>query len=178
MNAFAPYSIPIQGLKVGLHHFQFLIDSSFFALFEASPVQEGKLNFEVDFEKRADMLLIDFVLEGSVRAECDRCTAMIDLPLQDERQLIVKYGEAEGVEEDEVVYISREASHFNLAQYLYEFTILALPIRNTYDCENGPNPPCNRDVLDFLEQEKAAEELEARKPANVWDALKDLNKDN
>lgn len=176
MNAFAPYSIPIMGLKIGLHHFRFLIDSSFFALFEASPVQEGTLNFEVDFEKRADMLLIDFVLEGSVQAECDRCTAIIDLPLQDERQLIVKYGEAEGEEEDEVVYISREASHFNLAQYLYEFTVLALPIRNTYDCQDNPNPPCNREVLDFLEKE--AQELEARKSANVWDALKDLNKDN
>ena len=85
-------------------------------------------------------------------------------------------GEAEGEEEDEVVYISREASHFNLAQYLYEFTILALPIRNTYDCQDNPNPPCNREVLDFLEKE--AQELEARKSANVWDALKDLNKDN
>ena len=33
MNAFAPYSIPIQGLKIGIHHFQFLIDDSFFALY-------------------------------------------------------------------------------------------------------------------------------------------------
>ena len=176
MNAFAPYSIPIMGLKIGLHHFRFLIDNSFFALFEASPVQEGTLNFEVDFEKRADMLLIDFALEGSIRAECDRCTAIIDLPLKDERQLIVKYGEAEGEEEDEVVFISREASHFNLAQYLYEFSILALPIRNIFDCQDNPSPPCNREVLDFLEKEEKA--LDARKSADVWDALKNLNKDN
>ena len=176
MNAFAPYSIPIQGLKVGLHHFQFLIDDSFFALYEASPIQEGILNFEVHFEKRADMFVIDFELVGSVRAECDRCTAIIDLPLQDERQLIVKYGEAEEGEDDEVVFISREAPNFNLAQYLYEFTILALPIRNIYDCQNSSTPPCNREVLDFLIKEE--KELEARKPANVWDVLNDLNKDN
>lgn len=174
MNAFAPYSIPIQGLKVGVHHFQFLIDHEFFALFEESPVQEGTVNFKVQFEKRADMFLIDFELEGSVRAECDRCTAMIDLPIQDERQLIVKYGEAEGEEEYEVVFISREASDFNLAQYLYEFTVLALPIRNIYNCQEGPNPPCNREILDFLEKE----ESEARKSTDIWDTLKDLNKDN
>ncbi len=176
MNAFAPYSIPIQGLKVGVHHYQFLIENDFFALYEASPVQEGKINFAVQFDKRADMLLIDFQLVGSIRAECDRCTAMIDLPLQDERQLIVKYGEAEGEEEDEVVFISREASEFNLAQYLYEFTILALPIRNTYNCQDNPNPPCNWEILDFLEKER--KESEAQKSANIWDALKDLNKDN
>lgn len=173
MNAFAPYSIPIQGLKVGVHHYQFLIDNEFFALYEASPVEEGKVSFEIRFDKRPDMLLIDFELNGTVRAECDRCTAMIDLPIQDERQLIVKYGEAEGEEEDEVVFISREASEFNLAKYLYEFTVLALPIRNTYDCQNSPNPPCNREILDFLEKES-----EARKSSNIWDALKDLNKDN
>lgn len=174
MNAFAPYSIPIQGLKIGVHHFQFLIENDFFALYEASPVEVGEVRIEVHFEKRADMLLIDFELEGTVRAECDRCTAMIDLPIQGERQLIVKYGEAEGEEEDEVVFISREAPDFNLAQYLYEFTILALPIRNIYDCREGPNPPCNREILDFLEKE----ESEARKSTDIWDALKDLNKDN
>ncbi|HOY05040.1 MAG TPA: YceD family protein [Saprospiraceae bacterium] len=176
MNALAPYSIPIQGLKVGMHHYQFEVDDEFFSLFEDSPLQDGKMKFEIDFDKRADMLLIDFRLEGSVRAECDRCTAMIDLPLQDERQLIVKYGEDEGEEEDEVVFISREASDFNLAQYLYEFSVLALPIRNAYDCQNTPTPPCNFEVLDFLEKEE--KESEARKSGTIWDALKDLNKDN
>ena len=174
MNTLAPYSIPIQGLKVGVHHFQFLIDRDFFALFEGSPIEEGTIKFEVDFDKRPDMLLIDFTFEGSVGAECDRCTAMIDLPLKDQRQLIVKYGKAEGVEEDEVVFISREASDFNLAQYLYEFSVLSLPIRNAYDCQSAPNPPCNFEVLDFLSKE----ESESRKTGGIWDALKDLNKDN
>jgi uncharacterized metal-binding protein YceD (DUF177 family) len=86
----------------------------------------------------------------------------------------VKYGKAEGEEEDEVVFISREASDFNLAQYLYEFTVLSLPIRNTYDCQSAPNPPCNFEVLDFLSKE----ESESRKTGGIWDALKDLNKDN
>jgi uncharacterized metal-binding protein YceD (DUF177 family) len=143
-------------------------------LFEGSPIEKGDVKFEVNFDKRADMLLIDFNLEGSFHAECDRCTAMIDLPIKDERQLIVKYGESDGEEEDEVVFISREASHFNLAQYLYEFTVLALPIRNVYDCQNGSTPPCNFEVLNFLEKEAS----EARKAGNIWDALKDLNKDN
>lgn len=173
MNAFAPYSIPIMGLKADLYHYRFSLDNDFFALFEASLVEEGKIDFEVHLDKRADMIVIDFEMQGTVRAECDRCTAMIDLPLQDVRQLIVKYGEAEGEEEDEVVFIHRETSDFNLAQYLYEFTILALPIRNIYDCQNGPTPPCNREVLAFLEKES-----EEDTPANVWDSLKDLNKDN
>lgn len=170
MNAFAAYSIPIQGLKVGIHHFKFTIDSAFFRHFEDSPVAKAEIQFDLQFDKRSDMLILDFELEGFVNAECDRCTAVIDLPLNDERQLIVKYGEANGEDDDEVVFIGREVSEFNVAKYLYEFTVLALPITNTYDCGNDPNPPCNFEILKYLDENKTA-----TKPDSVWDALKGLS---
>ena len=170
MNALAPYSIPILGLKIGVHHLKYAIDGAFFRHFEGSPLESADVRFEVELDKRADMLLLDFELEGTVRAICDRCTAEIDLPIEDSRQLIIKYGDSEGEEEDEVVFISREASEFNVAKYLYEFTILALPITNTYDCESDPTPPCNRDILKYLEQES-----DEQKPPSIWDTLKDFN---
>jgi uncharacterized metal-binding protein YceD (DUF177 family) len=170
MNALAAYSIPIQGLKIGVHHFTFKIDSAFFSHFEDSPVQEGEINFDLQLDKRSDMMILDFGLEGFVKAECDRCTALIDLPLEDQRELIVKYGETEGEEEDEVVFISREASEFNVAKYLYEFTVLALPITNTYDCQNDLNPPCNFEILKYLNDSS-----ETQKPNSVWDALKGVS---
>ncbi|MBV6441493.1 MAG: DUF177 domain-containing protein [Haliscomenobacteraceae bacterium CHB4] len=170
MNAFVAYSIPIQGLKIGIHHFKFEIDGAFFRHFEDSPVQEGDIHFDLQLDKRPDMLILDFKLKGHIKAECDRCTAQINLPLEDERPLIVKYGEAEGEEEDEVVFISREASEFNVAKYLYEFTVLALPITNTYDCQSEPNPPCNFEVLKYLESISGEQ-----KPDSVWDALKGIN---
>jgi len=170
MNALSPYSIPILGLKTGVHHLKYAIDSTFFRHFEDSPVESADVRFEVQFDKRSDMILLNFELEGTVRSICDRCNAEIDLPLEDSRQLIVKYGDAEGEEEDEVVFISREASELNVAKYLYEFTILALPITNTYDCESDPTPPCNRDILKYLEQES-----DEPKSSSIWDTLKDFN---
>ena len=170
MNAFGAYSIPVLGLKIGIHHFRFSIDSAFLRRFEDSPVQDGEINFDLQLDKRSDMMMLDFALEGFVKAECDRCTATIDLPLKDARELIVKYGEAEGEEEDEVVFIGREASEFNVAKYLYEFTVLALPITNTYDCANDPNPPCNFEILNFLEKNADEQKLDS-----VWDALRDIN---
>ncbi|MEO6758448.1 MAG: DUF177 domain-containing protein, partial [Saprospiraceae bacterium] len=106
---------------------------------------------------------------------CDRCTAPIDLPVQGEYELIVKYGESENVEEnDEVVFIPREVSHLNLAKYLYEFLVLALPITNTFDCQSLPEPPCNFEILKFLK----TDEEEASKSNAIWDALRDLDKNN
>lgn len=174
MDAFVAYTLPIQGLKSGVHHFKFEVDNAFFAQFEDSPVQEGKVLFELELDKRPDMMLFDFVLEGFVKAECDRCTATIDLPLEDERQLIVKFGEKEIEEEDdEVIFLHRDAPVFNVAKYLYEFVVLALPITNTYDCENDPEPPCNFEVLKHLKTD-----TDEGNTNSIWDSLRDLNSDN
>ena len=170
MNALAPYSIPIVGLKTGVHHLKYAIDNTFFRHFEDSPLESAEVRFEVQFDKRSDLMLLDFELEGTVRSICDRCSAEIDLPITDSRQLIIKYGDSAGEEEDDVVFISREVSEFNVAKYLYEFTILALPITNIYDCESDPMPPCNRDILKYLEQES-----EEQNPSTIWDSLKDFN---
>ena len=169
MDPFLPYSIPIQGLKIGIHRFKYTLDSAFFRQFEDSPIVEGLVEAVLELDIRSDMLLLDFQLEGYSEAECDRCTAAIHLPILTERQLVVKYGDAEGDEDDEVIFISRDTPEFNVAPYLYEFAVLALPITNTYDCESDPNPPCNRDVLKYLENE-----ADEGKSNPLWDALKDL----
>ncbi len=170
MDALFAYSIPVQGLKVGIHRYQYELDREFFRLFEASPVAEGAIKFDLTFDKRSDMLVLDFDLSGYVQAECDRCTANIHLPLADSRQLVVKYGETTDEEEDEVVFIPRDSPEFNVAKYLYEFTILALPITKTYDCQSDAQPPCNFEVLRVLNRETD----ENQAGDSIWDALKGL----
>jgi len=174
MGAFTAYSIPIQGLKIGVHHYKYSVNADFFRHFEGAPIQESELSFEVVLDKRPDMLLVDFNFAGYMVTECDRCTATIKLPLSDERTLIFKYGEAEGETEDEVVFIPRESSELNLAAYLYEFSVLSLPMTNTYDCQSEPEPPCNFEILARISTEEEAEQ----KNASVWDALKDLKTDD
>ncbi|MFN0014325.1 MAG: YceD family protein [Saprospiraceae bacterium] len=170
MDPFLAYSIPVQGLKLGIHRYEYTLDSGFFSHFENSPIEEGEVKVVVELDKRPSMLLLDFVFDGYSHAECDRCTASIRLPIRDERPLVIKYGEAEGEDDaDEVVFISREASALQIAPYLYEFSILALPITNTYNCQDDQNPPCNFDVLKLLEKN-----TETSKPDPVWDALDGL----
>ncbi len=169
MNAFKAYSIPIQGLISGIHHFKFEIDHDFFAHFEGSPIEIGTIKVDVQLDKRADMMLWEFNLVGFVETECDRCTSIINLPVESKRRLIVKFGEAEDNAEDEVVFIHREKSDFNLADYLYEFAILSLPMTSVYNCEADPVPPCNREVLKFLKN--STDDIN---PGSVWDTLKGL----
>lgn len=174
MGVFSAFSLPIQGLKVGNHHFQYTLDAAFFQLFEASPVDESEIRVSVDLDKRFDMMVLDFELEGWFQTVCDRCSADIRMPMENTQTLFVKYGEASETEEDEVVFIHREAPELNLARYLYEFVVLSLPISNTYDCENDAPRPCNMDVLNLLNQTN--DDDDDTPGDSPWDALKDWKK--
>jgi uncharacterized metal-binding protein YceD (DUF177 family) len=170
MSALSPYSVPISGLKVGIHHFEYALDKRFFALFEGSPIDDAEVLYKVTLDKRHDMLLFDLELTGFLRTSCDRCTAPIHLPLQDSRSLVVKFGEAEGEAADEVVFIHRDSHTFNIASTLYEFSVLALPMVNVYDCELDDPRPCNQDILVKLRE---STELSDNP---LWDVLNDFKK--
>ena len=173
MDPFFAYSIPIQGLKDGVHQFKFTLDRAFFRHFEDSPIENGLIEADLQLDKRADMLILDFEFGGYCDAECARCTADIYLPVEGERQLVVKYGERDRADidedEDEVVFMSRDASALRIAPFLYEFAILSMPITNTYDCQDEPELPCNFEILKFLENN-----ADEGKSNPVWDALKGL----
>lgn len=177
MDALIQYSIPVKGLHNGMHQFDFQIDRAFFQNFEASPIEDGRIDLVLYFDKRPDLLVLQFVFRGFVKTECDRCLAAIDLPLQGDQTLMVKYSMEEEPEEAEVVYISPETQVLNVAKYIYEFICLAMPLIKVYDCENDENRVCNEEMLRYLNQEPEAEE-EAESGNPIWDELKKLNSDN
>ena len=170
MQALRQFSIPIKGLKTGLHEFKFEIDQDFFKSFENSPVKSGLLNCVLAFDKKDDHILLNFETSGSVKTTCDRCTSQIDLPISSEYEIIVKYGE-ENNELEEVYYLEPDAHEINVASLIYEQIVLALPLIKVYDCEVDEPRPCNFDILSILSEESEA----ASNP--LGDALKNLKID-
>lgn len=173
METLNQFTIPLEGLKDGMHQFDFQIDKEFFKHFEQSPIQEGNFDLKLFFDKRPDLLVLTFDFKGSFSTNCDRCLEAIQLPMKNNEQLLVKYAETPS-EEAEVVYIERGTQQLNVAKYAYEFICLSIPMIKVYDCEEDENPPCNQAILDQLYKEEEIEE-ETKNP--VWDALKDLKKD-
>ena len=167
MQALRQFSIPLKGLKNGKHNYAFDIDKTFFAHFESSPVEDGKLSAEISLDKKSDHIILNFLIEGTVQTECDRCTALIDLPVQSEQEIIVKFSD-EAREEGEIVYIPFDAHEFNLASLVYELIILSIPMIKVFDCETADPQPCNEEILSIL----SAETKESSNP--LGDALKNL----
>ena len=177
MDSLLPFSIPVKGLRAGHHAYEFVVDSSFFASFEDAPLSEAQVEVTLDLEKRTDMLELQFRFSGTVRSECDRCLATIDLPVEGENRLLVKYSweEEESTDED-VVYIHPDTPKLQVAPFVYEFVILSLPLIKVYDCEEDEEPPCDWEMLDHLDRNEEPSEEEEDKGNPFKDALKGWKK--
>ena len=107
MKSLEQYSIPINGMNLGVHKYEFLIGNSFFKHFESSLFENGQLSVQIFFDKRPAMITVDFSIEGHLNVECDRCLQPIALPLKKEYQVLIKYSE-EPAEDGEVLYITQK----------------------------------------------------------------------
>ena len=142
MTAPATFILPLKGIGQGLHEYDLRVDDAFLSSFDESPVRGADVDLHLIVDKRSREMVIDFDFAGTVATSCDRCLADIDLPISDRRQLIVQFSpEAEGQrDEGEIVYLHPDTNEFNLAPFVYEMVVLAVPMIRTYDCRAGEPP--------------------------------------
>lgn len=181
METLRHFQIPVKGLSDGTHQFEFLLEDEFFSSFENSPIPGGKVSSTLTFDKRPGLFVLDFSLDGTVKSDCDRCLAKIDLPIEGMYRLYIKLSNGvDTPDEDDadIVVLPPETDHLDVARYLYEYSVLAMPMIKVYACREEENPPCNEAMLDRLDANaQAAEEDRKANQSSVWDALKDWGKE-
>ena len=173
MDALVEYLIPISGLKIGLHTFDFQVDKTFFAEFPDSLIKEGTFKVHLDFEKRIDLYELHFTYEGTTKSTCDRCLAAVNFPIKGENQLILKFAE-EYLEDVDVVYIPIKTEEFSVAKHIYEYLSLAVPFIKRYNCEEEEVKPCDLETLAVLNKQDEESKDSDDKENPIWDSLKDI----
>ena len=172
MGIVRDFIINFGSLSSGEHEFNFEVKDSFFTRFEQSFIQRGDLDVLVVVEKKDNMLLLDITIEGMVIVPCDRCLEDLELKIECFNELIVKVG-SESVELSEnVIVISSKDHEIDVAQYIYEFITLMIPMRNVHDeVENGQK--CDPEILKEIEKHVSHEEADAPTDPR-WDILKNI----
>ena len=134
MNKLKAFDIEISNIKEHVHHlYNYTLDASFFASFEESLIQKGLINVEVDLEKTPLLIRMNICLNGSVDLICDRSLDEFEYLIESETQLIFKFTEdEEGEITEEIIGIKRETVQINVAQYLYEYINLEVPIKKLH----------------------------------------------
>ncbi len=177
MKGLREYEIPFVGIKLGVHNFNYEVDGKFFSHFEESPISECEVNVRLEFDKKETLFVLNFFIDGKVNVECDRCLAPFQKEIFGDFVCYVKFAENpdEIPENDEIIYISRDESHIDVSQLIYEYIVLCVPIQRMGCKEPGKDEKCNLEVLKFL-LEQSQPEPENEKPDPRWDGLKKLKK--
>lgn len=166
------YDIRFVGLKAGAHEFSYLIDSSFFALFDNALIGEGKLQAEAHLDKSETEMTVNLTLKGALTLSCDRCLEKLEFPVHVTENLLVKFGDPDN-STDEILYLPDTSISFNMAQFIYELASLQVPLRVV--CGENSIPDCGQQFDHY--QEESAPEPEEEESDFIdprWDALKKL----
>ena len=169
------FSIPLNGLAAGETRFSWHAGKEFFDSFENTEILDADIDINVRVEKSGRYLGVECEIDGEVTVECDRCLDELDMPVDVEIKLSVKYGNEESSEEPqqgerEVIFIPETDAEMDLSQIIYDYVCLSLPMQRVH--EPGE---CNPEVMKRYgapeESEVSTEEVET-----PFSALKDLFK--
>lgn len=169
MRKLGMFDIPFTGLKLGRHQYQFEIDKTFFDQFEFSEISEAHFNVDLVLEKQSTMLILHFDLTGEVDTICDSCGESLLLPVSYQDRIIVKFGD-EDIEQSEEIWVIPHHEHkVNVSTLIYEFAHLSIPNRRIH-----PAGACNEEVISKLDgfDHDLDEGNDPR-----WDILKEIKKD-
>lgn len=160
MNNRRNFDIAFVGLKPGIHEFEYDIDDKFFIPYKPQDFNHCQAQVKLTLDKRNGFMLLRFELGGKLEVNCDRCGNQLPMDLWDEFNVVVKMVEEpdtmnEQEEDPDVYYISRGESHLHVADWIYEFVVLSVPMQRTCNFEEMDGPYCNPEVRARLQQMKA-----------------------
>ena len=176
MDVFKDYKITFSGLALGHHTFEFQIDDKFFERFENSRIQQAKISLIVEMLKQETMLQLQLHFTGHAQIICDRCLDSFAYPLDFNELLIVKFGQEMHEESEDVLVLNENDHELSLAQYIYEYISLSLPMQLIHPDNEDGESGCNSEFLDNFKDEEEIDYTEEKMDPR-WDALKKLIKE-
>ena len=135
------YNIDVFKLSNARHEHEFQINDAFFEDFEDSEVTKGQAEVKVDLNKSETMITASIKIKGHVELACDRSLEPYHHTLDTSDNIIFKYGDDWEELSDEIITVPRDVQRINLAQYIYEFIGLAIPMKRLH-------PKFEQDELD------------------------------
>lgn len=170
MDRMEQFSIPFAGMARGEHQLEFEIDDKFFESFENSVIEKAAVHINLELIKEDNMLTLTFRFNGHITHGCDRCLEEFNLPVNETRIMLVKFGDPAKGDSDEVVVINAGDHHINVAQHIYDYLTLMIPIRVVHPDKESGEPGCNPEFLSKIQSAPVKEEVDPR-----WAALKNLS---
>lgn len=188
MSRYDAFKLPLKSMSVGVHEFDYKLDTNWFTMIDGPEVQRGDVQAKVRVRNTGLVYEIEFSLEGTVMVPCDRCLEDMPLPISETSHLIAKFGAEYSDEGEDVIIVPETEGELNIAWFLYEIIALAVPLKHVHQpgkCSKAMSSKLRKhlaksiddedsDILpedDDLDEDEADDENTQTNP--IWDGLKD-----
>jgi uncharacterized metal-binding protein YceD (DUF177 family) len=171
METMKDFDISFFGLKEGKHYFEYKIENQFFEAFKYDEYLDSKALVNLEFIKKATLLELNFSVKGSLRIACDVSNEPYDQPINGTLSIIVKFGEEYNDDNEEVLIIPHGEYQINVAQFIYEMIVLAVPTKRIHPgIEDGTlQSPVLEKLNELQQKDKNSNGIDPR-----WEGLKKL----
>jgi uncharacterized metal-binding protein YceD (DUF177 family) len=167
------FDIPFLGLKLGQHSFEYQINNKFFESFDYHEFNEAAITVTVVLNKMSTVMELEMNAKGTVNLACDLTSEPFDQDITASLALVVKFGDEFNNEDDEILVIPHGEHQINIAQYIYEMLVLAVPPKRIHPgVINGTLESEALKKLEELQPKETKKDKDTTDPR--WDALKDL----
>lgn len=168
------FEIAFVGLKPGVHEYNYVIDDKFFVAFQQQDFRNCNAKVKLSLDRKSGFMLLKFELGGTMEVTCDRCNSNLPLELWDEFNITVKMVEEpdlmnEQEEDPDMYYIAQGESHIDVANWIYEFINLSIPMQKACSFDDMSGPHCNKTALDVLKKLEPEKKKTAENP--IWKGL-------
>jgi len=166
------YIIPFVGLKNGEHQFEYEIDSSFFEVYPYDEILGANAQVAVHLNKQVTLLEFEFTVTGTVEVRCDVSNEPYNQTIDSTLALVVKFGDVYNDDHLDIVILPRDSYEIDIAQYIYELIVLALPKKKEHPgIKDGT---LKSEIVDKLKEYQPKENSNSISSDPRWDKLKEL----
>lgn len=175
MKPFKAFDIQFAGLKLGTHQYEYTIEQTFFELFEYDEYNSVSVKVRLELEKKTTLLELKLLAKGVVNVNCDLTNEPYDQSVTSEFEMVVKFGPEYNEDNEGILIIPHGAYEINVAQYIYELIVLAVPQKRIHP--GVKDGTLDSDILKMLENfsPKSVKKTNSNKDIDPrWDSLKKL----
>lgn len=183
-------TIPLRNLPEGSSEYALRCGDDLLGRVEGALAEHCDLLANISAHRLESAVTLDFSITGTIEVTCDLCLQPFDYPLEDcGGRITLELADRWEEVTEELYRVDAREERLDLAQWIYELSIVCLPIRREHPLDAEGNPTCDAEQLRLLDQYLVVEASDEDVPDDVapvaegetdprWDALKALRDKN
>lgn len=171
------FVIDIHRLKFDKNQFEFNLNNEIFKSIEDSLIEKGNVKSTLVLDKSDSMIKAIFTNSGTVELICDRTLKPFDFKIETQNTIYYKYSDHYEEVSDEITLINEHESELDFLNPVYEFIVLAIPIKKIHPDFRRPDDDEEDDNILIY---SSISDIEEATDTNIdildprWEALKKL----